>query len=226
MKKKKIELKFLFISMLGVTGIVQSMLNYDIFRNINSSIGIFIVGCFLFKNFNLNYILKKKIIYFRLLNVLLLLLLLFKLTINFPNNSTLFQYEKYNDKNYNSMNIDFFSNDKKIVLRLVEYYGDLEKFLCEKDYKISNFTGDFSLSYLCNNQNSKLISPMQTFALLNNNNLEYERIFLKKELHKDELFLSSKEIYDSRFTLLIKKESPHIPKFWYGDVYIYKSSKF
>ena len=225
LKKSQKELKFLFISLLGITGFVQSFLNYDIFRNINSSIGIFITGCFLFEKYKMYTFLKKKITYFKLFNILFIVFI-FILIVNFPNNSTLFRYENYNNKNYNTLNINFFSNNKKIPLKLIEYYEYLEKFLCEKDYKITNFTGDFSISYLCNNKNSKLISPMQGFALLNNNYSEYERIFLKKELYKNELFLSPKEINDPKLILLIKKDSPHVPKFWYGDIYVYKSSRF
>jgi hypothetical protein len=205
--------------LLGLFGFIQSFSNYAIFRNVNSSIGVFIGLAFFYEKYN--FFIRKLFV----INILkfILIIYIFFLILKFPNNSTIFDYEKkYNKIYYTELNINFFSKNKKIINRSADYYNELSVFLCKDNLKILNFSGDFALSYLCNSRNVKSISTMQIFILKRYKYLEYERIFLKNDLYNDELLIMSEEIFNSKIQLVYSIKSPHVPKFWYGDIFVYK----
>ena len=76
------EKKFLFISLLGIFGFIQSLMLMETFRNINATMGIFISGLYLYKNSKVSLLLQKysKIIFGIIAVYIILLVSQFPLT--------------------------------------------------------------------------------------------------------------------------------------------------
>lgn len=209
------EINILFILFLSLSGLIQSFINYEIFKIINFSLGLLISFFYLLYESEFKLFFYKNIRFF----MLILLAYIFALFYKFPNNSTVFNYENYNNKDYSVLNNNFFSNNKKIINRSYEYYKNVSAIICPKNKFIYNFSGDFSLAYLCNNLKNKL-STKHGFALKNINASEYQRIFIQNNIDFDEILITRFPI--NSLNLLAKFISPHVPKYWYGDIYIYE----
>jgi hypothetical protein len=192
---------------------------YEVFRNINASAGIFICGAYVINN-NIKEFFKKNIslgLFLKLFTIIIII----KLAIGFPNNSTFLKYEDYKKQEYTKLNISFFSDRKMININTFEYYKNLEEVLCKKSSKIVNLTGDFALSYLCENNIKNTISPAMQMIIMNPK--EYERIFIKKELLHNEILISNEKMDYKNLILIYEIKNPHDPMPWYGEnKYIYK----
>jgi hypothetical protein len=192
---------------------------YEVFRNINASAGIFICGAYVINN-NIKEFFKKNILLGLFLKLFTIIIII-KLAIGFPNNSTFLKYEDYKKQEYTKLNISFFSDRKMININTFEYYKNLEEVLCKKSSKIVNLTGDYALSYLCENNIKNTISPAMQMIIMNPK--EYERIFIKKELLHNEILISNEKMDYKNLILIYEIKNTHDPMPWYGEnKYIYK----
>jgi hypothetical protein len=129
---------FLFISLLGFFGIIQSLYAFNFFRNFNASSSIFILSAILFTNF-----LKKIKIYIFFVIFILVLL------VNFFNMSkSILEVDK---SLFQKSSIKYFGN-RNFIKEDLEYYSSLNILVCKDNKKIFNFTMDFNLTYLCNSK--------------------------------------------------------------------------
>jgi hypothetical protein len=132
---------FLFISLLGFFGVIQSLYAFNFFRNFNASSSVFFISVIFFtKYLKMNSLKKIKIYTF------IVIFFLFLLFINFFNLSkSMFEINK---SLFNSSSIKYFGN-RKFTKEDLQYYSSLNSILCENNNKIFNFTLDYNLTYLC-----------------------------------------------------------------------------
>ena len=105
-----------------------------------------------------------------------------------------------------------------------DYYTNLSKFIChQKNTSFLNLTNDYAIAYICENKNihfEKNLSPFMAKYFKKN---EYKRILIEQKLEKNELLFFDKKLINPKNLELIKIfETPHNPKEWYGDIYVYK----
>mgnify|MGYP005993231827 FL=1 len=225
--KKKIQIsheekKILFVSILGLSGFIQSFMLFEVFRNINATIGIFITLSYLYKNKDastsfLNKNSKK--------TLLVISIYLITLLLQFP-------YQNYNDKDYTNFNNSYFSDSKKVKLSIKKYYEELSDYLCEiNDISIINDTADNAIPYLCNNRFIKSKLSIEPLFLKTMKPSEHERLIIKKILNKNEIYLKELEIlkgeisYNSapntNMKLLKVIKTGHSNPYLYGDIHIH-----
>ena len=217
--KKKLNLndeekKFLFISILGLSGFVQAVMLMEIFRIINATIGIFLTGLFFFQYDKINLFTKKYS------KVILLFIFVYGITLY-----SKFNIIEYDKKNYNSFNNLHFKN-KKLDNETKAYYENLDNFICNQENTtfIINVTWDYSIPFLCKGKfETNKISMTRTF-LKNLKKDEFTRIFIDNNLKKNELLfveLQDRQNFEKLKLIKIFK-SFMTPKQWYGDIYVYK----
>lgn len=215
--------KIILISLLGTTGLIQSFYNFEVFRFLNSSMGIFIGATYyvfhLKKNIlgNINLKTNKNFTFFTLIFVLMILIF------SFVNNliKTDILRIKYQDF-ANFKDNDFFGK-KKIKLDSLKYYNEIAEIICKKEYLTINQTHDLAISYLCKNLKNPIPNMinasfhLKKFDEKNFNNIYFKKFFL----------LSYKEIgskdYEFIKKIFINHDNwPH-SKFLY--IYSKKTSK-
>ena len=222
------EKKIFFISILGLSGFIQSTMFMEIFRNINATIGIIVT---------LAYIVERKEIYFSFINSKFAKILHFrivKLSILIYLIVLLFNFKiiNYNTEIYQSYNNSYFSDSKKLKAPVLNYYKNVKNFICtSENVKIINISNDFAISYLCDDKLIKSKSSMSPAALKLTKPDEYQRVIINGELTDNELLITSKRIEEisnqqikiGNISLIKEIESPHTPINWYGHLlYIYK----
>lgn len=229
--KNKLEIsdekkKILFISILGLSGFVQSLMLFEVFRNINATIGIFITSIYLYKNTNVSISFINKYLKTALLVMSIYIIILLK---NFP-------YQNYDDKNYTKFDNLYFSESKKVKLPIKKYYQELSNYICKiNDVSIINDTADYAIPYLCNNKFIKSKSSHDPLFLKMMKPDEYQRIIVEKKLNKNEIYLKELEIIksiysynsapDTNMELLKVFKSPHGNPYMYGDIHIHGRKK-
>ncbi len=207
------EKKIVFLSILGLSGFIQSLMLMEVFRNINATIGIFLAGLF-FLNSNRIFNLKKYSNKFLILCVIYGLVLF----IQFPKN-------KYNNNNFTSFENTYFKN-KKISPEVKKYYSNLRKFICNKDDLIlTNISWDYMIPHICEGKNLKNRYSIDVRFLKKININEYNRIFIDSELKSRELLFTNQIINNPEIKLIKIFSSPLKPKEWYRDIRVYKLSK-
>lgn len=208
------ENKFFFISILGLSGFVQSLMLMEVFRNINATIGIVITAVYLFgKN---SHILNSKYNKAIFASIFIYIIFLIK---NFP-------LIKVNDNNYAIYKNIYFSNSKQVELEIKSYYEEVENYLCGLN-KISliNLTQDYALNYLCNHKFIKNKSSYSVIFLKQIKPDEYERIVINTNLKKNEILVSYEKLLNDNIQLIKKFTSPHKNQNLYGDkIYLYKKN--
>lgn len=214
--------KIFFISLLGLFGFIQSLHSYEVFRNINSTMGIFVAGLFFIKEkFSINFY-KRKLI--KIIFITLICIYVFLLFINFSKNLTAMNFEKLDDDKYMSLNNSFFGK-KKIKINAAEYYLILQKTLCNKNLKIVNFSPDFAITYLCDDKKNSLpFLGIMSDKMKN----DHKRIFVDGIINKDEIIVTSNRINalnNNQITLLAELHTGHDLDKWFLPrlLYIYKS---
>jgi len=216
--KKRLEItndekKILFISILGLSGFVQSLMLFEIFRNINATMGIFISSIYLYENRQVFFLFINKYlkVFFIIMGVYLIILL---------NN---FSYQNYDDENYTTFENLYFSNSKKIKSPIKEYYEDLNNYLCKfKNFNLINVSNDFAISYICTDKFIKNKSSYYPFILKLIKPEEYKRIIIEKNLKNNEIFLSNEKIIHKNIRLIKKFKTFHEHD-WHRDIYLYKN---
>ena len=198
--------KIFYISLLGLFGFIQSFHSYEIFRNINATTGIFFAGIYYLKYLKIIKYFKIKIV--KLSITFFFPIIVFVLIFNFNKNLSLMESYKINKSNYTTLN-NFFFGDKKINKNAANHYNQLHNILCGNNIKIINFTPDYAITYLCNNnQNSQpfYITSRDSKNLMPENlRIVYERIFLQGIIKKNEIVLTIESIDTS-----IYKDITHI----------------
>lgn len=188
-KKKTTELNFfesklVFLSIIGFAGFLQSFMIYETFRNINSTLGIFILGIYVIRKKNFS---KKLLIIIKILVTLIVIILLQK----FPNVSNYKPLVTKNDGNFVKSEINYFSENHFLLKENKIYYDKLSKVICDQNKKIINLSQDFVLPYICN-INVKKYSPMAPLFFGKINQSQYKRIFVDYILLDDEILITSK----------------------------------
>ncbi len=210
MKVSDYEKKIVFLSILGLSGFVQSLMLMEVFRNINATIGIFLVGLFFFNkkiNFDINNH-KKKIYALVIIYGLILLK-------NFPN-------VIYDDRNYTYLDNHYFKN-KRILPEIKKYYSELNNFICkDENIIIANISWDYAIPYICNKKNLKNNYSHAIRFLKKINKNEHKRIFIDADLKNNEYIFTDMLIENPKLKLIRKFESPLTPKDWYHDINVYK----
>jgi hypothetical protein len=229
--KKKIQInheekKILFVSILGLSGFIQSFMLFEVFRNINATIGIFITLIYLYKNKDISISFFNKHSKKTLLVISIYLIIL---VIKFP-------YQNYNDKDYTNFNNSYFSDSKKVKLSIKKYYEELSDYICEiDDISIINDTADNAIPYLCDNRFIKSKISIDPLFLKIINPSAYKRVIIEKILTKNEIYLKELEINkgeisyrtapNTNMKLLKVIKSGHNNPYLYGDVHIHGIKK-
>ena len=207
------EQKVIFVSVLGLFGFVQSYMLMELFRNINSMIGIFIVGSYLLKN-NIQF----NIFYVKYTRILIAFIFIFFSILIYK-----FPIVKYDNKKFLSIKNPFFSNNKKLTYAIEKYYKEINDLICKSEKtNLINISKDFAISYICGEKKIKNIISNYPFFMKKINYNEYERIVINKNLKDDEILIVGGDFSSENLLLIAKFDTPHIPKNWYKDIYIYK----
>ena len=207
--------KIIFLSLIGLTGLIQSLYNFETFRILNSSIGIF-VGATYYVNLNIkNYINSKakKIFNFFLINFFFIALIF-----SFVNNLIKTKVIRINNHSYYSFENNTFFGKKKIKDYSFSYYSEIAGIICKGDSLIINNSYDFAISYLCKDKknpipfylNSKFLSQNNEIKRINANSKEIFIITHDQLKDRTDCVLNKK--------ILIKHENWNGPK----TLYIYK----
>jgi hypothetical protein len=208
------EKRLLFISVLGLSGFVQSLMLMETFRNINATMGIVIVGLSILNNHKIKFLLKKHLKFSLSLISIYFILLFF----NFP-------YTKFKKENYSDFDNEYFLN-KKLTPEVKNYYSDLKNFICANDHtNFVNISNDYAISYLCVNSGKKFNQTSYLLFLKKFNNKEYKRLFKDYNLNLDELLFTNEKINSKKLELIKIFKSPHTTREWYGgNIYVFKKS--
>ena len=226
-KIKNSNCNIIFFSILGFFGIIQSFNQYEVWRNINSSISIF----FVFSYFLNKFFKKKKYI---LTTGIGLIVFFFPL---FPYNNADNDWKYYNGTNYFPV-IGYFvdgklSKDKELYLTSnilffgqhkftkehLEYYKEMRSLICDYD-KIINYSIDRTLTYICDKKN--LI--VSTYPRNNGSpiffEIKLEKKFKNENLNKDEIIIADKEFSNNNLKLIKKIIMPKGTRYTYSDVFM------
>ena len=221
------EKKILFISILGLSGFVQSLMLFEIFRNINATMGIFIVSIYLYtnKDTSITFINKYSKIFLMVMFVYLILLL------------KNFSFQSYNDKNYTTYDNPYFSKSKKVKLSIKNYYEELSNYICAiNDVSLINDTYDYAIPYICNNKFIKSKLSQEPIFLKIMKPKKYQRVMVEKKINQDEIYLKESTIIKGDYSyksapnknmeLLKIIYTGHDNPYMYGNIHIHgKKSK-
>ena len=204
--KKKItqinffESKLIFLSFIGLFGFLQSFMIYETFRNINSTLGIFILGIYIINKINFS---KKLLLIIKIIVMLIVAILLQR----FPNVSSYKQLIIKNDGNFVQSQLNYFSENNFLLPENKIYYEKLSQVICSQNKKIINLSQDFVLPYICN-INIKKYSPMSPGFFNKIYPEEYKRIFIDHILLDDEILITSKDISSANMKKIFEVNLP------------------
>lgn len=194
-KNKNINNKIFFILFLGIFGFIQSIHSYEVFRHINSTTGIFVAGIYFIKYEPLIKYLKNNVI--KLCFTSIILLYVFGIIFPFNKSLNLLETYKFKKTEYTKINNNFFGN-KMIKKKAAEYYNELSNILCKSNIKVTNFSPDYAITHLCDNNEQSLsfyVNPLSNKERLRGKVKEaYERIFYKGKIEKNEIVITNEFI--------------------------------
>jgi hypothetical protein len=152
---------YVFLILLGLAGIVQATLGYELFRIQNACSPLYL-GFAIFLGLKLPNaleLLKRNKIKL-ILGIYLLLLV-----IKFPYSSSLFPLYEGTRANYNESKIPFY-RWHRFQSNMQKYYDDLALLICDAKSRIVNRTPDSSIPYLCPNQENAFALPFYNESML------------------------------------------------------------
>lgn len=194
-KKKIINSKIFFILLLGIFGFIQSIHSYEVFRNINSTTGIFVAGLYFIKYEPLIKYLRSNVV--KLCFTGIILLYIFGIVFTFNKTLDLLEAYKFNKTEYTKLNNNFFGN-KMIKKKAAEYYNELSNILCKNNIKITNFSPDYAITHLCDYNEHSLsfyVGPLRNKERLPDKVKEaYKRIFYEGLIEKNEIVITNELI--------------------------------
>jgi hypothetical protein len=222
-KRKDLELKnlenknIILYSILGFSGLIQSLNEYEVFRNSMACISIFfVVGYFLEKINN-----KKTFIALHII----LLILIFSI---FPK-SNYYQVNIYPTLGYVDLNNQFVS-DKKLFYKTnikffgehrfnqetIKYYYDVRSLICKYD-KIINYSIDRTLIYICDKKNN-IISTVNWHPIFFNNP-QLDQKYKKQPIENNEIVITDSGFSNPNLKLIKKINIPKYTRFTKADVF-------
>jgi len=222
-KTKDLELKnlenknIIFYSILGFSGLIQSLNEYEVFRNSMACISIFFVVSYLLQKIN-----NKKT--FIVLHVILLILI-FPI---FPK-SYYYQVNIYPTLGYVDLNGQFVS-DKKLFSKTnikffgehqfnqetIKYYYDVRLLICKYD-KIINYSIDRTLIYICDKKN-KIISTVNWHPIFFNDT-QLDQNYKKQPIDNNEIIIADSSFSNPNVKLIKKINIPKYTRFTKADVF-------
>lgn len=225
----------IFFSFLGLFGIVQSFVQFEIWRNINACMPIFFVLSYVLNNKIINFINKIKIIIYLIILFLFLPLLKFPwfnnnerfTTLIFPtfgheeyksnkDPSLDWRFVRYSSENFIISNIEFFG-EHLFRPEINKYYQNMKKTICPYS-KIINLTMDRTLVYICDKKNE----IKSTFSDV------YPPIFYDKELNnrieeneidKNTIILADKKFKNKKLKLIKVINIPKYTRYSKDQIY-------
>ena len=236
---EKINKEYLLIlCSFGLFGILQSFDQFEIWRNLNSSICIFIVTALI-----LNYLKIRFIGYLNYFGVFIFLFGIIFMTPNpifstkypsliFPTFGHLdykdfreikndptkvyWKWKKYSKNNFKIIDINFFSSHRFSEENII-YYKNMKNLICNYN-KIINFTMDRTLAYICDKKN-QIVSTFSD---------RYPPIFFNKEIQNkiengdidnQTIILADKNFKNNGLKLLQIQNIPLYTRFSSGALY-------
>jgi hypothetical protein len=173
---------------------------YETFRNVNSTLGIFIFGIYAISQINFS---KKLLLIIKVVIVLLILIILQK----FPNISNYKNLIIKNNGNFIQSSDNYFSENYFLLPENKVYYEELNQLICNQNKKIINLSQDFVLPYICNS-NVKKYPTMGPSFFIKTNPKEYKRILIDYILLEDEMLITSKDIASSNMKKIFEVDLP------------------
>ena len=217
----------IFFSILGFFGIIQSFNQYEIWRNINSTVCIFFA-----LSYFLNKVFKKK--KYTLITGTILIFLFFPL---FPRKNPDNDWKHYNGTNYFPVigyfvdgklkkdkelyfesNILFFGKHK-FTKEHLEYYTEMRSLICDYE-KIINYSIDRTLTYICDKKNFIVSTYPRNNGHPIFNDVKIEKRYKDENLNNDEIIIANKEFFNNNVKLLKKIIIPSGTRYTNSDVFM------
>jgi hypothetical protein len=202
----------LFISILGLVGIAQSLKWYQTFRIQNSCVSLYVV----FAYFSWITLQKLRPLSRTKILPVLIIIYLFLIYSKFPNATAIYPLFNKPISSYAEIGIPFFKNHR-FQRESALYYESLTKLICDGKKGIINRTMDSTLPYLCPDQNNALILPFYYEPFLKNSNIK---------LNSNMIMISDVPLSPSErsiTTLIGELKGPPLVMFGYrGDVKVFK----
>jgi hypothetical protein len=221
----------IFFSILGLFGIFQSANQYEVWRNINSSISIFFVVAYFFYKF------VKKTKYRLIINIGIVILFIplfprnhggfdyYKGTNYFPIKGYFVNEKVWNDSEFKTdeelyfkSSIIFFNNHKFNKEHL-EYYNEVRSLICTYD-KIINYTFDRTLVYICDKKNNIISSTTNNLSKPTFNGTFLEYHFVNNNINLNEIVIADKRFVNHNLRLLKKINIPKYMRYTKSDIFM------
>ena len=208
----------LFLGLLGLSGIVQSLQIYEIFRMQNASSPLYlVVGFFLTTQYyerndtSLNINVKFA------LGLIIVALLTY-----FPHGSRLFPIIDGSAGSYAKSEIPFFKGHQFQTQEQV-YYNGLSRFICDGRKKIVNLTPDATIPYLCVGQENALNIPFYSELLLRATDEQQANRIVAGDFKMDEVIVTSSPPPLKNLNWIGKVERPSSIRFFSAaDVHVFQ----
>jgi hypothetical protein len=213
-----------FFSILGLFGVIQSFSHFETWRNINSSITIFIIFAYF-----LNQLQKKK--YFYLIHFFIIListlLLEFKKesyapnlyfpslgTVKYINND--FIFVPFKKDNYTETNIKYFGRHH-LNKEQIYYYLKIKSIICKYD-KIVNFSFDKNLVYICDKKNN-IVNTFSDVYPPKFYNSKLQKKFTQDTIDNDTIVIADDNYLNKNLKLLKVVKIPKYTRYTKSDFY-------
>lgn len=207
--------KIIFISLIGLAGLIQSLYNFETFRILNSSMGIF-VGAIYYVNLKIidynNTKVKKN------LNFFFITFIITTLIFSFFNNLIKTKIVGKDNDSYYSFKDNTFFGKKKIKKDSFSYYSEIAEIICKADSLIINNSYDFAISYLCKDKKNPIPFYLNSKYLSEDNKLKQLKVDTKEIFIITHDQLVDQTGYMLNKKILINHENWNGPK----TLYIYK----
>ena len=189
----------IFIALLGLAGIGQSTLYYEVFRIQNSCSPLYLIlTIFIIIHFS-NIELPKANKALRFIVGYYLLLLALK----FPHNSSLFPIYDGNLNAYSESSIPYYKWHR-FSFNEQKYYNDLYRYVCDGKKMIVNRTVDSAVPYLCPNQENAHILPQFSSSMLSRINPVKFAAEERGEFSENQVIVSEKPIVSNKTSKIIE----------------------
>lgn len=228
----------IFLCLLGLFGTIQSFDQFEVWRNLNSSISVFIISAYILKSFKTKFLQKFSFFIF----FIFIFGIIFMIpnpfynvkysTLIFPTfghmdhkdfrqiqndpQKTYWEWKKYSKDEFKTTNIKFF-NSHRFSEENIIYYKNMESLICNYN-KIINLTMDRTLVYLCDKKNGVISSfsdryPPKFFNQKLQKNIEAGNI------DNQTIILADKNFKNKGLKLLKVQKIPLYTRFSKGALY-------
>jgi len=198
----------IFFSLIGMAGVLQSALLYEMFRLQNACSPLFLVGVATLVEF-----FPKKEQFFEKKKLLFLLCWLFAfLLLRFPRATSYFSFFDgrfaYHESTIPIYHGHRFRDEQS------EYYAQLSKLLCDGKSNIVNHTMDSSIPYLCEGQTHSFALPFYFPELIKTTNPEEIENQLKGIFNANDVIIADAELPAHPHIKLVEVGEMKRPELW------------